>query len=178
MLMPRQAVPALEVPTLAHGDFVLATDAPQQFDLLVFYRGLHCPLCQKYLRDLGGRLAEFEHRGVKVLALSSDGRDRAEAMAAKIEAPALRIGYDLDLKKAREWGLFISTSRGLTSVGVEEPAHFSEPGLFLVRGDGTLYLSAVQSVPFARPHFDEVLSAVDFVLAKNYPARGEYAGPL
>ena len=39
MLMPRQAVPALLVPTLAHGAFDLCADAPQNFSLVVFYRG-------------------------------------------------------------------------------------------------------------------------------------------
>jgi len=26
---------------------------------------------------------------------------------------------------------------------------------------------------FARPHFDEVLAGVDFVVSNNYPARGD-----
>jgi hypothetical protein len=73
----------------------------------------------------------------------------------------------------RTWGLYISSSRGKTSAGVEEPALFTEPGLFLVRSDGTLYFASVQTMPFARPHFDEILQALDFVIANDYPARGE-----
>jgi hypothetical protein len=99
-------------------------------------------------------------------------------MADKLKAPDLRMGYDLSLAKAREWGLFISTSRGTTSIGIEEPALFSEPGVFIVRPDGTLYYGAVQTMPFARPHFDELLAALDFALEKNYPARGEYIGAV
>jgi peroxiredoxin len=178
MLMPRQPVPALQVPTLAHGDFSLGADAPQNFTLLVFYRGLHCPICTKYLLELGRLLPEFDKRGVKVLALSSDTQERAQAMADKIKAPALRFGYGLSLAKAREWGLYVSTSRGTTSIGIEEPALFAEPGLFFVRPDGSLYYGAVQTMPFARPHFDELVAALDFALAKDYPARGEYAGAV
>jgi hypothetical protein len=99
-------------------------------------------------------------------------------MADKLRAPALRVGYDFSLAQAREWGLYISTSRGTTSIGIEEPALFSEPGVFIVRPDGTLYYGAVQTMPFARPHFDELLAALDFALDKNYPARGEYAGSV
>ena len=33
-------------------------------------------------------------------------------------------------------------------------------------------------MPFARPHFDEILGAIDFVVKNEYPARGEYLGPL
>jgi len=48
-LMPRQAVPHLQVPTLAHVSFTLSEDAAPHFTLLVFYRGLHCPICLKHL---------------------------------------------------------------------------------------------------------------------------------
>ncbi len=178
MLMPRQPVPTLSVPTLAHGDFNLAEDSAPNFTLVLFYRGLHCPICLKYLLELGRLQPEFDKRGVKVVAVSSDGRERAQAMADKLNAPQLRIGYDLKLANAREWGLYVSTSRGVTSIGIEEPALFSEPGVFIVRPDGTLYYGAVQTMPFARPHFDELLAALDFALAKNYPARGEYAGAV
>jgi peroxiredoxin len=178
MLMPRQPVPALRVPTLATGEFDLASDAASNFTLLVFYRGLHCPICLKYLLELARLQPEFDQRGVKVIALSSDTRDRAQQMADKLRAPNLRMGYGLALSAAREWGLYISTSRGKTSIGIDEPALFSEPGVFLVRPDGTLYYGAVQTMPFARPHFDELLSALDFALEKNYPARGEYAGEV
>lgn len=178
MLLPRQAVPALAVPTLAHGDFKLADDAPPNFTMVVFYRGLHCPICLKYLLELSRLQPEFEKRGVKVIAVSSDQSDRAQAMADKLKAPDLRLAHDLSLASAREWGLFISTSRGTTSTGIEEPALFSEPGVFLVRPDGTLYWSAVQTMPFARPNFEEMLGAIDFALAKDYPARGEYSGAV
>ena len=178
MLIPRHAVPSLQVHTLANGAFTLSEDAPQHFTLVVFYRGLHCPICVKYALELGRLQPEFEKRGVKVLLVSSDGRERAQAFADKLNAPTLRVGYGLGLASAREWGLYISTSRGKTSTGVEEPALFSEPGVFLVRPDGTLYYGAVQTMPFARPHFDELMAAVDFAVAKDYPARGEYTGPV
>lgn len=177
-LMPRQPVPALQVPTLDHGPFDLGTDAAPHFTLVVFYRGLHCPICLKYLLELGRLQADFEQRGVRVIALSSDTPERAREMADKLKAPGLRMGHSLPLPVAREWGLYVSTSRGMTSIGIEEPALFSEPGVFIVRPDGTLYYGAVQTMPFARPHFDELLAAIDFALAKNYPARGEYAGPV
>lgn len=178
MLIPRRPVPALRLDTLAHESYELASDAPERFSMVVFYRGLHCPVCAKYLLELGRLLPEFEKRGVKVIAVSSDDAGRAGEMAAKVQAPALRFGYGLALSNAREWGLYISTSRGKTSIGIEEPALFSEPGVFIVRPDGTLYFGQVQTMPFARPHFDELLAAIDFAISKDYPARGEYTGPV
>ena len=140
MLIPRQAVPPLQVATLAHGLFTLPGDAPPNFTLVVFYRGLHCPIYLKYLLELGRLLPEFDQRGVKVIALSSDTQDCAQAMTDKLTAPHLRMGCGLSLAAAPESGLYISTSRGSTSIGIEEPAPFSKPGLFFVRPDGTLLL--------------------------------------
>lgn len=178
MLLPRQNTPALSVPTLQHGMFNVTTDAAEHFTLMVFYRGLHCPICMKYLLELARLSPEFEKRGVKVIALSSDTQERAQQMADKLNAPELRMGYGLALDVARQWGLYISTSRGLTSIGIEEPALFSEPAVYIVRPDTTLYYGAVQTMPFARPNFADLLGAIDFALAKDYPARGEYTGAV
>jgi peroxiredoxin len=178
MLIPRQPVPSLTVDTVAHGRFDLATEAPERFTLACFFRGLHCPICIRYLSELGRLLPEFESRGVSVIALSSDTRERAEETAAKVGAPALRLGYGLSLEEARRWGLYVSTGRGKTSAGIEEPALFSEPGVFLIKPDHTLYYGSVQTMPFARPSFGDLLSAIDFAIAKDYPARGEYTGSV
>lgn len=99
-------------------------------------------------------------------------------MAEKVGASALRFGYGLSLAKAREWGLYISASRGKTSIGIEEPERFSEPGVFLIRTDKTIYYLSVQSMPFVRPNFGEMVQALDFVIKNDYPARGEYTGAV
>ena len=163
MLIPREPVPALAIDTVAHGPIDLASDPPQHFSMVVFYRGLHCPICTKYLLELERLVPEFEKRGVSAIAVSIDGVDRARTMSEKISAAQLRMGYGVSLATARAWGLYISTSRGKTSTGVDEPALFSEPGLFLIRPDRTLYYGAVQTMPFARPNFNDLFGAVDFV---------------
>lgn len=178
MLIPRQAVPSLDLPTIDHGQFILAKDQPKTFSLVVFFRGLHCPLCVKYLKDLGALLPQLKERGVNVIAISSDDEDRAREMAARVAVPDLRFGYDLSLATARAWGLYLSTGRGKTSAGVEEPAIFIEPGLFLIRPDQTLYYGAVQTMPFARPSFSDLMLAIDYSIDKDYPARGEYIGAV
>jgi len=178
MLMPRQKTPNLNLETLDHGSFDLSNDKPELGTVICFYRGLHCPICATYLKELEKRVDEFSQRGVKTIAVSSDGQERARAMAEKIEAKKLRFGYDLSLEVARSWGLHISTSRGKTSIGIEEPALFSEPGLFMVTPEQTLYYGSVQTMPFVRPHFSELVGALDFAIKNNYPARGEYTGEV
>lgn len=170
---PRQAVPDTEVVTLDGGTWKLGEQTPENFTMIVFYRGLHCPICSGYLRDLDRKLDDFASRGVGVIAISSDVEDRARQSKEKWGLERLAIGYGLTIDKAREWGLFISSGRGMTSAGVEEPDLFSEPGLYLMRPDRTLYASSVNTMPFARPNFGELLKALDFIIAKDYPARGE-----
>ena len=177
-LMPRQPVPALAVALTGGGRFVLGAEPAERFDLIVFYRGLHCPICAKYLLELERLAPEFAKRGVRIVAVSSDEAERAQAMADKVKADGMQIGYGLSLGNARQWGLYISASRGKTSIGIEEPALFSEPGVFLVRPDGTLYYGAVQTMPFARPQFQDLLGAIDFAIAHDYPPRGEYEGAV
>ncbi|UUZ76498.1 AhpC/TSA family protein [Polaromonas sp. P1(28)-13] len=177
-LMPRYPVPALNVPLTTEGRFVLGATPGEHFDLVVFYRGLHCPICAKYLMELERLAPEFATRGCRWLQVSGDDQERARQMADKVKASAVKFGYGLSLKSAREWGLYISASRGKTSIGIEEPALFSEPGVFMVRPDGTLYYGAVQTMPFARPPFQDLLGAVDFAIGKDYPARGEYTAEV
>lgn len=178
MLMPRQKTPDLSLPLLGGGQFDLSIENAETGTVVCFYRGLHCPICATYLAELEKRTADFAERGVKTIAISSDGQDRTQAMAEKIDAKSLRFGYDLSLSKAKEWGLYISTSRGKTSIGIEEPALFSEPGLFMITPQQTLYYGSVQTMPFVRPHFSELVGALDFAIKNDYPARGEYTGEV
>lgn len=172
-LIPRQIVPDLDVPLASGGRFKLSSETSQNFTLVVVYRGLHCPICKGYLSDLQSKLADFEKLGVGVVALSSDSAERAEQTKLGWGLDKLRVGYGLTLAQGRAWGLYISTSNGKTSAGVVEPDMFVEPGLFVVRPDRTLYFASVQTMPFARPSFGDILKAMEFVIAKGYPARGE-----
>jgi peroxiredoxin len=173
--IPRKTMPQLQVPLAGGGQFDLHSEKPKNFTMIVFYRGLHCPQCRKYLTDLETKVPEFEKRGVSMVAISCDDQVRAERTGTEWHIPNVRIGYGLGLHKAREFGLWISSSRGKTSAGIEETTFFNEPGLFLVRPDATLYWASIQTMPFARPHFADVLTALDFIIEKNYPARGEVA---
>ncbi|MEQ8207138.1 MAG: peroxiredoxin-like family protein [Woeseia sp.] len=177
-LLPRHAAPALDLPLAGGKRFVLGTAPAEHFDMLLFYRGLHCPICAKYLADFEKSSSEFASRGVQITAVSTDTEERATKMAEKVNGSGVKIAYGLSLQDARHWGLFISGSLGKTSLGIEEPKLFSEPAVYLIKPDGTLYYSAVQSMPFARPSAQDLLAAIDFAIAKDYPARGEYLGPV
>ena len=173
VLKPRMKTPELKLDTLEGGTWRLSDQSPETFTMIVAYRGLHCPICRPYLSELDRNIDEFKKRGVEVIAISGDTEERAQTAKDEWKLENTGIGYGLSMVVAREWGLYVSTSIGKTSSGVVEPGQFSEPGLFLVRPDQTLYASSIATMPFARPHFKDILAAVDVVIAKNYPARGE-----
>lgn len=172
-LMPRTHAPALSLPLVGGGTWTLNGEAPENFTMIVFYRGLHCPICKMYLGALQRMLPKYNALGVDVIAVSSDGEDRAVEATKSWGLIELKIGYDLPLAVARQWGLYLSAGRGKTSIGIEEPGHFNEPGLFLVRPDGELFYISTQSMPFSRPDLNGLIGAVEFALNKQYPARGE-----
>lgn len=172
VLKPRTTAPELSIDTL-QGKWNLADQSPENFTMVVFYRGFHCPLCLKYLAELEASLSKFVDAGVSVITVSSDDESRAKQTAEKAALENTIVGYGLSTEQAQQWGLHRSAGKGKTSTGVEEPQEFSEPGLFLIKPDNTLYWSNVSTMPFARPNFAEILGAVGFVVANDYPARGE-----
>ena len=167
-LIPRQKVAKLEVQTVNGSTWKLSEQNPKTFTMVVFYRGLHCPICRTYLQDLEQCLKEFWQRGLDVIAVSGDVEDRASRAKEEWGLYQLMIGYGQSIDSMREWGLYISHS-----IKNSEPPQFGEPGIFLVKPNGELYYAAINSMPFARPRFKDLLSAVDFVKENTYPARGE-----
>lgn len=167
MLMPGKQVPELEVQMLGADNWRLANAASENFTLLVFYRGLHCPICKSQLEELKGHLGKFEELGVSPFAISMDSQERAEKTFEEWDIRGIPLLYELSREQVKEWGLYLSA-------GFQdgEPEVFSEPAMFLIRPSGELYAAYVQNVPFARPKFKDLASGIEYILNKDYPTRG------
>ncbi|MDX1489070.1 MAG: redoxin domain-containing protein, partial [Acidiferrobacterales bacterium] len=76
-LKPRTKTPELEVDTLDGERWRLSAQKPENFSMIVAYRGYHCPICRPYISGLDRLLEEFNKRGVEVIALSTDDAERA-----------------------------------------------------------------------------------------------------
>ena len=103
-LKPRQPAPVLSTKLSDGGTWSLGADKPEGFDMIVVYRGLHCPICKTYLGGLEAKLPEFAKRGVNVIAISTDGQERAGQAKAEWGLTNLRVGYGLPIETAREIG--------------------------------------------------------------------------
>lgn len=166
-VLPRKEVPRLIVDTTSGMQWHLRDQKPENFTMVIFYRGLLCPVCKSYLQELNKKIEDFRERGVNVICISANNQSLAEKTVKEWEVDNLTIGYDFNTEDARKWDLYVS--EGIN----DEPEVFFEPGLFLIKPDNTLYSASIQTMPFARPKFDELLKAIDFLLDKDYPARGE-----
>ena len=168
LLMPRTPAPALEVETVGGTTWRLTESTAEAFTMIVFYRGLHCPICKTYLRDLDRKMDDFAERGVAVIAISGDDAERAAETVKEWGFKKLAVGHGQSIASMREWGLYVSRA-----ISDKEPTEFGEPGLFLIKPDGTVYCGTVASMPFARPNFGDLMQAIDYIVANDYPARGE-----
>ena len=166
-LMPETQAPALSLPLVGGGTFDLAAETPENFTMVVFYRGLHCPVCQSYLGKLDALVPAYEEAGFSVVAASMNTAEIAEQTKADWGLKNLKIAHSLDEATARSWGLWISTS-----IKEAEADMFCEPGLYWVRPDGRLYLIDISNMPWSRPDLEFLLSKVPFAVEKGYPARG------
>jgi len=175
-LKPGEPVPPLLVDTVGGPCWRLCDQKPKNFVLVLFYRGLHCPFCMHQLKELEAKYEDFRRRGVRVLAVSADTRERAERTAVEWGIEELTLCYGLTVDQAKAWGLYLSRGRGMSSRGLEEPGFFVEPAMFLVRPNGTLFGGEVQTMPFARPHLDDVLFGIDYILTNGVAPRGEHDG--
>ncbi len=163
---PGSAAPSLTLPLAGGGTYDLSAQTPDAATMVIFYRGLHCPVCETYLTKVKEKTAAFAEAGMPIVLVSMDGQDRAEKAKADWDLGDLPVAYDLSEAQAREWGLYISTS-----IKEVEPTTFCEPGSFWVKPDGTLYLIDIASMPFARPDLDILLSRV-MAIGSGYPPRG------
>lgn len=68
---------------------------------MVFYRGLHCPVCKGYLTDLQSRTRDLRSKGVEPIAISSDSRERAQQTIEEWGIDEIPLGYALSLDSAR-----------------------------------------------------------------------------
>jgi peroxiredoxin len=167
-MKPRKKTPELEMSRINDTSWSLKKQTANKYTLILFYRGYHCPVCRKQLEEVKDNLSRLTERGIHVIAISMDSEEKAKKSGDEWDIAELPIGFGLSKEQTKEWGLYLSQG-----INDKEPELFSEPGMFLIKADQTLYFSSVQTMPFTRPKMDVVIQAIDYIENKQYPARGE-----
>src|SRR5258708_9558651 len=104
-ILPRQPAPELVVPTLSGTTWKLADAKPQRFSMIVFYCGLHCPVCKTYVPELDKLYPEFATRGVEAIVLSTDAEARAPQAQTDWNLSQLTVVHSSSFAAARTSGL-------------------------------------------------------------------------
>jgi peroxiredoxin len=157
--------PRLTLPKAGGGEIQIGGTGGWQ--MLVVYRGKHCPVCRRYLKVMNELLDEFNANKVEVAVVSGDPKEKAEVEIGE-EGWRFPVGYDLKPEQMRALGLYISTPRSEQ----ETDRPFPEPGLFVITPDNKAQIIDISNAPWARPDLNSILGGVKMIQERNYPIRG------
>lgn len=141
------------------------------WQMVVIYRGRHCPLCTKFLN----RLTDFRQRlldiGVDIAAVSADSKAQLREHKSRLDVN-FPLFYGLTLDQMQDLGLYISVPRSEK----ETDHNFAEPGLFVINADGQTQVVDLSNNPFARPDLEVLVSGLEWIRKpeNNYPIRGTF----
>ena len=168
-IIPGKKAPSLNIETISGNTWSLDNHLNKSKCMIVFYRGLHCPVCSVFLKQIESQLLEYKKSNTEVIAVSMDNKEKALKVKSDWSIKNLNIAYGLSEENARRWGLYISKS-----IKEAESDLFCEPGLFIIKEDGTVYLANTSNMPWARPDLTDFPAKLIFAEENNYPVRGNY----
>ncbi len=163
--------PDINTPKFGGGELVLGKPAGDcDWQMVVVYRGKHCPLCTRYLKELNELVAQYNELKVDVVAVSCDSKERAEEQL-ELVSPKYDVGYGLTVEQMQQLGLYISNPRPN-----EWDQPFAEPGVFIINAEGNLQVIDISNTPFTRPSLESMIRGIRFIRNpdNNYPIRGTY----
>ncbi|WP_064791298.1 peroxiredoxin-like family protein [Shewanella woodyi] len=172
-LIAGASFPSIELLSINDGKVTLGK--PQNgadWQMVIVYRGKHCPLCTRYLNEVERLKLEFLKFGVDIIAVSADSLEQARTHIEQLDV-SYPIAYGLTVAQMQQLGLYISNPRS-----AQETDHpFAEPGLFVVNEKGLAQVIDISNGPFVRPELSVLLSGLGFIRnpENNYPIRGTYS---
>ena len=171
-LQANSTFPAISVTDLHGKSHTLGQPAEgTDWQLVIIYRGKHCPICTKFLNKLGKQKNKLVDAGVDVIAVSADSKAQLEAHLDDLSLD-FTICYGLTEDDMKKLGLYISDPQS-----PEETDHpFAEPATFVVERDGRIRIVDISNAPFSRPDIDILVEGLQFVRKpdNDYPVRGTH----
>jgi len=152
-----QSFPELTFDTVGGGTLNLPADLEGDFAIVLFYRGKWCPFCNRQLKAYQRQLEKLEAEGIKVVALSADTLEDAQAVVDQ-HGVTFPVAYGLDVAQVAE------------SIGAfydEAPSHVPNPYLhstgFILAPDGSVVVSVYSSGDIGRLEPADALGMIQYV---------------
>ncbi len=141
------------------------------WQMVVVYRGRHCPLCTKFLNALAGFRQRLLDIGIDIAAVSADSKEQLEEHLSRLDVN-FPLFHGLTLEQMQDLGLYISIPRSEK----ETDHNFAEPGLFVINTAGEVQVVDLSNNPFSRPDLEVFVSGLEWIRApeNNYPIRGTF----
>ena len=164
-------LPALTLPLVQGGEITLGqTKTPDAWQVVIVYRGLHCPLCNKHLKRLEELREGFAKANAELIAVSGDPIEKAQTIV-ELHGLNFPVAYGLSIEQMRQLGLYISNPRSPE----ETDRPFAEPATFALNAEGRLHLIEISNTPFNRADLVELLDTVEWIQETDYPIRGTHS---
>lgn len=171
-LHPGSPFPALKVKHYGGDELELGKPLDNaDWQMVVVYRGKHCPMCTKYLNALPEFTEKLNNIGISIVAVSADSESQLKEHLAEVEVN-FPLAYGLTTSQMEQLGLYISNPRS-----PQETDHaFAEPGLFVVNEKGHLQVVDISNNPFVRPDIKTLVNGLAWIRNpdNNYPIRGTH----
>ena len=164
------AFPTLEVQALSGESVDISRPTGKSdWQMVVVYRGQHCPMCTRFLNTLAGFRQRLLDIGIDIAAVSGDSREQLESHRERLDVN-FPLHFGLSEAQMQDLGLYVSLPRSPK----ETDHNFPEPGLFVVNGDGDLQVVDLSNNPFSRPDLEILVSGLEWIRNpdNNYPIRG------
>ncbi|MCF2904232.1 redoxin domain-containing protein [Octadecabacter sp. CECT 8868] len=156
----------MSFPKLGGGELSVGGEN-DKWTLFIVYRGKHCGRCKKYLKILNDMRSDWADAGFDVAVVSADTEAKAQADVAEF-GWEFDLGYGLTEEQMGILGVYVSDPLSPT----ETDRRFAEPGVFVLRPDGSILLISISNGPSARPDLVELLDGMIFTIKNDRPPRG------
>jgi len=159
LLNPGDPFPRLTINTTDGQALTLPDAFAGEFGVVLIYRGAWCPYCNAQLRAFERAAETLAGNGIRVAALSVDGRETAAALVEKHKL-TFPVGFGADARAVAELtGAFVNP----------DPVYLQSTG-FVLDPAGNVVVSVYSSGAIGRLVPDDVIGLVRYLREHSAPA--------
>lgn len=143
---------------LPDGTLKLYDVLEQRRAVLVFYRGGWCPMCSAQLASLSLRHADFQRRGLQLIAISNEAVEKGLELIQQY-GPPFPLLHDPGSHVIEDFGVQVGR-RDLLGF-IKRKRDYARPSVFLIERNRKISWSYIAEHPADRPSIDAILRHAD-----------------
>ncbi|QKS72489.1 redoxin domain-containing protein [Paenalkalicoccus suaedae] len=154
-----EQVPDFTLPSVTGEQITFSdTKGSDEWQLIIYFRGSWCPVCQEELEDIESSISYFEKHNIRVTAISHDNKNDLQKLIDD-KGLSFSILMDEDYSFLEAYGVHRHTN----DAPYEDHGDHGEPAYFLTDENGKLLYQQRQTSPFGRPHVNELRKIIKYI---------------